>query len=176
MKDSIEVVFTNSGHHSLVKKKDIPAVVDTLREVKRKNHGRLTAKLAYAAAKKNREGVLGTYIFKDAPAAAAEKWYIQQAGEVIRSVHVYLVINKREMQPVRWVSSVVEKRPEKRGVSYNYVETLEAMHDDRYREQMIAEAVAAIKSWSAKYKALMAYSKVIRKLNGAILRITSKVV
>jgi hypothetical protein len=168
----IELVFTNSGHHSLVKKKDIPAVVDSLREVKRHNHGRLTAKLAYAAAKKDRNGVLGSYVFKDAPSTAAEKWYIQQAGEVIRSVHVYLVINKREMQPVRWVSSVVEKRPEKRGVSYNYVETLEAMQDSRYREQLIANALSEVRSWAAKHKALMEYSKVLKKVGKAIFRIT----
>lgn len=171
MKD-IQLVYTNGGPNSVVKKKDIPAVVETLREVKRRNRGRLTAKLAYETAKRNRSSVLGNYIFKDAPAAAAEKWYIQQAGDVIRSVYVYLVIEKREMEPVRWVTSVVEKRPEKPGVSYNYVETLEGLQDDRFREQMIAAALAEINAWTAKHRALMAYSKVLSKLGKAIFKIT----
>jgi hypothetical protein len=169
---NVQAVFTNSGHNSLVKKKDVDAVVASLREVRKQNRGKLTAKLAYAAAKKDRSGVLGTYIFKDAPAVAAEKWYIQQAGEVIRSVYISLIIEKREMEPVRWSSSISEKNPEKIGVSYNYVETLDAMLDDRYREQMIAEAVAAANAWTAKYKTLMAYSKVVKKLGAAIHRIT----
>ena len=76
------------------------------------------------------------------------------------------------MPPTRWVTSIIKKRPEKRGVSYEYVETLEAVQDDRYREQVIATALAEIKAWTAKYKTLMAYSKVVQKLGKAIFRIT----
>ena len=62
---NIEIVYTNGGPNSVVKKKDIPAVVQTLREVKRRNRGRLTAKLAFESAKKDRSGVLGKYIFNN---------------------------------------------------------------------------------------------------------------
>lgn len=173
--DTVEQFFDNSGHHSLVKKKDIPAIVETLTEVRRKNRGRLTPKITLAAAKANPGSVLASYVFKDKVGVAAEKWYLQQAGEVLTCVYTYIVVNGKKMPPVRWVTSVVEKRPDKPGVSYNYVETLPAMQDDRYREQMVNEAIAGAQAWERKHRTIMAYSKVVRKIGNAILRATKHI-
>lgn len=169
---TVEQYFDNSGHHSLVKKKDIPAIVETLTEVRRKNRGRLTPKITLAAAKANPRSVLASYVFKDKAGVAAEKWYLQQAGEVLTCVYTYIVVNGEKKQPVRWLTSIVEKRPDKPGVSYNYVETLPAMLDDRHREQMVNEAIAGAQAWQRKHRTLMDYSKVVRKIGNAILRAT----
>lgn len=175
MKNQVEQFF-DIGGHSIIKKKDVPAIVETLREVKRKNRGRLTPRTTLAAAKADPKGLLASYVLKDKPKDAAEKWYLQQASEVITSVYTYIVVNGKKMPPVRWVTNIVEKRPDKPGVSYNYVETLPAMQDDRYREQMINEAIAGAQAWERKYRNLMAYSKVVRKIGNVILQATQPVV
>lgn len=172
MKATVEQFFDNSGHHSLVKKKDIPAIVEILTAVRRQNHGRLTAKLTLAAAKANPRSVLAAYVFKDNTGEAAAKWYLQQAGEVLTCVYTYIVVNGEKKQPVRWLTSVVEKRPDRPGVSYNYVETLPALLDDRHREQMVNEAIAGAQAWAKKHRTLMEYSKVVRKIGKAILNAT----
>ncbi len=98
--------------------------------------------------------------------AAAEKWRIEQAGQLIRVSVQYLQING-ETTSVRAFVSLRSDRAEDGG---GYRQTVSVLSDDAYREQLLDDALAELKAFQQKYSHLKELARVFsaaKKVKGS---------
>ncbi len=98
--------------------------------------------------------------------AAAEKWRIEQAGQLIRVSVQYLTVNG-ETTSVRAFVSLRSDRTEDGG---GYRQTVSVLSDDAYREQLLDDALAELKAFQQKYSHLKELARVFyaaKKVKGS---------
>lgn len=79
--------------------------------------------------------------------AAAEQYRLEQAGQLIRSVHV-IYDETTQKGPVRAFVHVLQSGDEDR----TFTSIAHAMQTPDLREQVIARAMAEVKAWRKRYK------------------------
>jgi len=160
-------VKTTTGRRSRIPKKEIAKVYAVLEEI-RGRRGRLTPTVVAeeVTTKRGRKRELNSRhplakYFDDAD-EAKWRWWIHQCQEIIQTVYIF--VESEDLEPVRGYTSVIEFVPSNKRREYVYIPTLDALNNDRHREQLFNNALAEIDSWQRRYELLRRYYSLIRRV------------
>jgi hypothetical protein len=158
-------IKTTTGRRSKVPKKEIAKVYAVLEEI-RGRRGRLTPTVVAeeVTTKRGRKRELNPRHplakYFDDPDQAKWRWWIHQCQELIQTVYIF--VESENLEPVRGYTSVIEFVPSSKRREYVYIPTLEALGNDRHREQLFHAALSEIDSWQRRYEMLRKYYTFIR--------------
>lgn len=127
--------------------KDVPVIASELERLA-SAHGGVTPAIVLREAKRSRSKLHRFFDWDDKE--AADKWRLEQAGEMIRAVRVVIIDESsgREVAARAYVSVKT------RDVGKMYIPTLSAMSDAEYREQVLARALDELRDWQIRYQNL----------------------
>lgn len=110
---------------------------------------------------RDRKSPLHTWFDWD-DATAAQSHRLQQARQLVTSIRVVFMRNKKEHVAPAFVS--IEFSEEGNGVTHHreYVPTIRAVNDPSMRRQMLEEAASDLQSWRNRYEHLNEFSRVFR--------------
>ncbi len=130
---------------------------------RQKHGGTLTPRQLWESQKSNRAKLHKHFEWDDA--VAADKHRDQQAALLIRSVKVVFEGPSGEEQSVRAFSSVRDPNQPRKRV---YVQTTEAMQDQRQRDEILQQALNGLVSWRRRWSELSGCAEVMSGINQAI--------
>lgn len=146
----------------------VPAAVAArcLQEIE-DEHGEVTPALVLQAAEDPRHPLHPCFEWDDE--LAAKQHRLAQAGEIVRSVRVRYVTEtgERRSQPVRL--SVVREETHQRA----YLSVSKVQSERCYREQVMAEARAALQGWIVRYSTIAELAGVVEAVKLELARMTS---
>jgi hypothetical protein len=137
-----------------------PAIVDELKRLAEQNGGDLKPKAVVTAARHEDSPLHNQFDWEDS--AAADKWRLHQARQLINAVVSYEKLGDGTEVAVRVFVSLTPDREAEDG-GYRVVSTV--MSDADLRRQLLADALAEMKRFQAKYRDLHELSKVFAALD-----------
>jgi hypothetical protein len=94
---------------------------------------------------------------------AGERWRIQEARQIIRSVRV--TFHEAETVAPAFLNVTVDTGE---GRVRGYVETTRALSDKQMRKVALDDALRQLRAWQRKYRALRELSKVVSAIDAAL--------
>jgi hypothetical protein len=167
-------IQTNEGNGMTYKWKTgwagrrVPAQVagERLEEIRKR--GKLTPQAVLADAKSEKSPLHPCFEWDNG--VAAEKYRLEQAGQLLRSIEVVYQVPKGRKLPVRAFVNV-RKEGERQ-----YTSIQAAVRHVGMREQLLAEALLEIRAWQRKYDALKELSGVFAALAQPLKKLEKKIV
>jgi hypothetical protein len=137
----------------------VPAqkVGEALEQIRRNHNGRLTSKDVLDEARKSSHPLHKAFEWDDGK--AAERWRLEQAGQIIRSIEIVVEIRKGDPRPLRAFVSVT------RDNDRSYTSLAHAMSDEQLRAQVISSALTELQSWRERYSNLSEFAKVFAAID-----------
>lgn len=133
-------------------------------ETLRKKHGCLTAAIVKDDAVKHPEGPLHRHVIDCDEAAASERYYLERARNLMRSIEVIRIEAPTRPTPgyvqVTRAESITQPEPKR-----IYTSTEEALADPQYRAEVLGRAIREAISYRKKYAALQELAGVIHAID-----------
>lgn len=133
-------------------------VGDELERIRVRHNGRLESEMVVDAAREETSPLHPAFEWNDR--RAAEKFRVEQAKYLIRSIEV-VVVDQPEAQPIRAFVSVV--RDEDR----SYTSVSHAMADPDLRQQVLSGALKELVAWRDRYAELVELASVFAAIDKA---------
>lgn len=145
-----------------ISKKDAVVIGDEL-DALRDSHGHVTARLVLERARRSRSKLHKFFDWDDT--SAAEKYRLQQAGQLIRSIRVVIEGDDQPQREMRAYVNVVTEE------SRVYIPAIEAMSDEAYRQQLLDRALAELEAWRGRYDQMTEFAAIFDEIGAARARI-----
>lgn len=108
-------------------------------------------------------------IFDWSDTVAAKKWRIEQAGQLMRSLVVsVVVVGSKEPVPVRAWVSVKSKNDESGKTARTYVPIRTAVETRSMADQVLDDALSELRGWRDRYIVYGKLAKVVTSIDRAI--------
>lgn len=138
---------------------DAEAVHDGLEDVRGANNGQLDAKSVVDAARKKRSPLHRYFEWDDT--AAAEKYRVEQAGHLIRSV-VTIIEGEEDKDPIRAYVNIIKDEDR------YYGDTVEVMSKEESARQVLATILEELKTLKRKYARFQEFADVWAAIPGKV--------
>lgn len=135
---------------------------ETMEMLRTRNNGRLTQKIVLDDARSKASILHSAFEWDDA--VAGEKYRLDQAGHLIRSITVDVKVPKQEKtKPVRAFVNVLREDDQ------SYTSVAHAMSDAELRQQVISRAWAELQSWRKRYSEYEELASIFASIDGQTL-------
>jgi hypothetical protein len=132
---------------------------EELERIRVRQNGRLDSEDVVEHARKRRSPLHPLFDWDDA--SAAEKYRVEQAKYLIRSIEIVIDGGGDEQVPIRAFVSV--KRDEDR----SYTSTVHALSDPELRAQIVAQAFKELEAWRQRHAELTEFAKIFAQIDRA---------
>ena len=142
---------------------------DSIRALAKK-HGKVTPKIVLNDAKRANSPLHSFFDWNDS--AAAIKYRLQQAQDLIRSIRVTYTPYENETVKIRvreFVSVTPESKDTDEKAASIYIPYTEAMKVESYRDQVMYQCKRDAESFRQKYRSLQEAAAIIEAMDGFIL-------
>ena len=139
-------------------KLDAQMAGEELERIRTWHNGRLTQEMVVEAARDPGAPLHPHFEWDDQK--AADKWRLEQAGDMIRSIAV-VISEEDDKRPVRAFVSVV------RDDDRSYTSTVHALSDADLRQQVLSQAFRELDAWRHRYAELVELAQVFAVIDQA---------
>jgi len=143
----------------------VSVVGQELEKLRRRNNGIASPKAVVRSAK-NKKSPLHRYFEWD-DTAAAEKWRLEEARNLVQSVEVVFGDNPKG-KPTRAYVSIIK------GGERGYMDISDVMTDPELREQLLAQALSEADSYRSKYKTLTELQAIFTAIDTAKAKVKKR--
>jgi len=130
-----------------------------MEDIRRRNEGRLTPEVVLERARSANSALHDHFEWDDT--AAAERYRLGQAGELIRSIQIDVSRSNLETTPIRAFVNVQQ------GGSQHYTSTVHALSDKELRAQVLAKAWDDLEAWRRRHAELTEFAKIFATIDEA---------
>lgn len=144
------------GSHLLI---DAQAAGEELERIRVRQNGRIESEDVVREARDEASPLHPAFDWNDA--TAAEKYRVEQAKYLIRSIEIVIDKSGEEQIPIRAFVSV--KRDEDR----SYTSTIHALADPELRAQVVQQAFNELEAWRKRHAELTEFARVFAEIDQA---------